>query len=358
MELEMKKKIVVTGASGMTGAALVLRLAAEGNNVVAFCRSAIPVFKTTPNISWCPGDIQDPAMLAAAFEGASEVYHLAAIANHWAPDPRLFYTTNVQGTINVLEAAMAAKVRRVVVTSSVGVIGPAEKGSTVPITEEHVRTVAFFNDYEASKAMMHERVNAYVRAGIDIVLVLPARVWGPGSIDPKNSVAYYLSRYFHNKTIPIPGNGKVVGNFVHVDDVVEGHILAMAKGRSGESYFLGGQNLTMDEITDHFEKFKQRRAKGMHVPFFLIRILAAVEGLLADWFKRYPVSAQSSITKLGYSCPVSSEKARTELGYEPMSFESALALAWAWLETGKGQWPVLPASLPSSPVSTPTPSLL
>jgi farnesol dehydrogenase len=336
-----KKKVLVTGATGMTGAALVAKLAAEGHQVLAFSRKKLSFFDEHPNICWAFGDVQDLDGLCESMKNVDEVFHLAAIATHWAPDLRNFYRTNVLGTINVLKAAQVAHVNKVVITTSAGVTGPPDPQHVAPVDENHVRLVKFFNDYEASKAIVHERVQDFVRQGMNVVIVMPTRIWGPGPLDPKNSVAYLFSRYLKGQMVTIPGSGNEIGNFVHVDDVVAGHLLAMRHGKPGERYLIGGENLTMNQLVDGFEQVGERTAKRLHIPFGLISTMGRLEALLSWAFNRHPMSTVSTIKRLRYHCPVSIEKAKYELGYRPDEFLSSLMKTKVWLDDPIQSWPLI-----------------
>lgn len=361
MEDLVSKRILVTGASGMTGAAIALKLAHQGHEVVAFSRGKLPFYEKSPGITWVAGDVQNKEILEKAMVGVNEVYHLAAYATHWAPDLRIFYRTNVLGTINVLESARNAGVKRVVVTTTAGVLGPPDPEDVKPIDETHVRLMKFFNDYEVSKSMVHERVADYVRAGMDVVLVLPTRIWGPGPLDIKNSIGYLFNRFLKGKIVTVPGNGNEIGNFVFVDDVVRGHLLAMERGRAGEKYILGGQNLTMDEIVNTFHSLTGRKSRTLRIPYPLIGVMASFESVLSGLFDRHPFSTHNMIRRLKLHCPVSIEKAKNELGYEPTPFTEALTITEKWLSAANPSYPVLPeprlssASVPASPLSSESP---
>lgn len=330
--------VLITGSNGFLGARLAHRLAKADIRVKAMVRRKQPAGTFNhANIEEVLGDISDPESLKRCFEGVQQVYHLAALANDWAPDNRAFYQVNVQGTINVLEAAKAAGVTRVVVTSTAGTVGPPDPDNVYPVDEDHVRLVHFFTQYAVSKAIAEEFCQHYVRRGMDIVIVNPTRVYGPGKLDRKNGYVLVMDRYLHKAFAMAPGVRDVVGNYVHVDDVVEGHVLAMEKGKTGEKYLLGGSDVTFTDLFNTLHKVSGRKGRVFRIPFGLIYLIARFQGLLARWFKRPPMVTVEWFTKASYNWPVSSAKATRDFGYAPMEFEEAVEKTVQWLREKKGE---------------------
>ena len=219
----MNKSIFITGATGFIGNRLAHRLADSGCQVVALARTPKKAASLQhPNIQVIIGSLEDEQALQKGMENADFVYHLAAHASLWAPDDA-FERINIEGTINVLNAALQQGIKRVVVTSTAGVIGPALDG---PVTEETKRVVDFFNDYERTKYEAELIVKEYVaQEGLDAVMVNPTRVYGPGQLNESNAVTKLIKQYAEGRWRFLPGDGTTIGNYVFIDDVVQGHIL-------------------------------------------------------------------------------------------------------------------------------------
>ena len=217
--------VFITGATGYIGHRLTIKLLEKGYQVHALCRQK-PDSQTFqhPGFHFFPGDIEDSNAIMAAMKGCDAVFHLAAIAKVWTPNPLQYYNVNVSGTCKVLDAALENKIKKVVFTSSAAVFGFS---NGIPLNEQDVRKNAFFTDYETSKFIAEERIQHYVRKGLDIVIVHPTKVYGPGLWTESNAVSQMIKLFVEGDWRLIPGNGKMVGNFSFIDDVVEGHIMAL-----------------------------------------------------------------------------------------------------------------------------------
>ncbi|HEX2898370.1 MAG TPA: NAD-dependent epimerase/dehydratase family protein, partial [Bacteroidia bacterium] len=218
-------------------------------------------------------------------------------------------------------------------TSSAGPIGPPDQDDIHPVDENHVRTVNFFLDYESSKAIADERVLRYALAGMHIVTVNPTRIYGPGPLERKNGYLLLINNYLTKKIAAYPGVKTQIANFVHVDDVVQGLILAMEKGRSGHSYLLGGSNVTFLDLFAALEKITGKRTSTFAIPLGIMGFVARISGLVSKINGKAPVLTRAWLRKVRYSWPVSSEKAVHELGYKPVDYETGIRKTVEWLQT-------------------------
>ena len=328
--------VLVTGAAGFLGQRLCKWLVDQGDEVRALVRreSQVQLFQNSP-IQAVLGDIRDPQALATAMKGCEGVYHLAALASDWTADPRDFYKVNFQGTLNVLAAARQAGVERTVVTSTMGTIGPPDPEQVHPVDESHVRWVNFFTEYAASKLMAEERIGHLVRQGQNIVVVNPTRIFGPGAYDRKNGLLILMDHYLNRPFAIAPGSPNIIGNYVYLDDVCQGHRAAMLKGITGEKYILGGQNLTFTEFFASVSKVAGQKGRFLPIPFGVLKVLAFFGAIRAKLFRKQPLATFSYIRKLKYQWPVSSQKAEQDLGYRITELEEALRESLNWLSTYK-----------------------
>ena len=320
---------LVTGSTGFIGRRLVAQLARSGAAVRTLERHPGPGLEG--RIDRRRGDILDPASVARAVEGCDTVYHLAAYAHAWAKTPSTFFDVNVGGTRCLLGAALNHGVRKVVVTSSVVTMGSAN-GS--PASESTPRQAPPLTPYEQSKIAAERAALEYARRGLDVVIVNPTRVFGPGLLSEGNSATRLISMYLDGTWRIIPGDGRAEGNWAYVEDVARGHILAMAAGRSGERYILGGDNASYNEFFAMLGAAAGARRHLLSVPrpAALAVAGAAVAGARL-------VGAPPPITpgwvRMFYgdgSCCI--EKAKAELGYTVTPLAEALAATVAWLKHG------------------------
>lgn len=326
----------LTGSNGFIGTRLVEELSAEGHTVRCLVRSPdrFSRFSGLPGVTPVIGDLDAVNVLEAASRGCDTVFHMAAFAKPWSKDRSLPFRVNVTGTENVLKAAARAGVKRFVFTSSAAVIGPSP--GVEPIEEDFPRTVPFFNEYEENKAAAEGLVRSYNRDGMECVIVNPPRVYGPGPVNESNAVTRMIYLWSLGKWRIIPGDGTCVGNYVLVDDVVRGHILAAQKGKAGHRYILGGENLSFNRFFETLAGLTGLRRRMVRLPVSLMiagaRLLewqAPVTGvppmITAPWVKKY----------LNH-WSLSSRKAWEDLGYNPVSFEVGAGITLRWLrENGR-----------------------
>ncbi|MBI2402094.1 MAG: NAD-dependent epimerase/dehydratase family protein [Gemmatimonadetes bacterium] len=268
-----------------------------------------------PDVIW--GDIRDPAAVTRLLQGADLVFHLAAHARAWAANPKDFEAINVEGTRNVASAALTAGVRRVV----------------------HVSTELVDGDetlYQRSKRGAEQVVHQYLARGGDAVIVRPTRVYGPGPLTPANSVTRIIALYRRGLFRLRIADGGARANYVYVDDVVDGLLAAAERGARGAVYLLGGENLSLEELTTLIAEVTGRRHGLWPVPRAIARLVgAACE--LGGRLGIEPMITRQWVTILTADRPISSDAAVRELAYHPRSARDGIAATVAW-----------PTSTPSS----------
>ncbi len=324
-------KILITGASGYLGNQLANKLAGSGNKVHALVRSdSSKKFLQHQNITIFHGDILDKASLRVAMDGCQLVYHTAARVGAWAKDAHIFYEVNVEGTRNVLDVALTSGIEKMVFTSTAGVIGPTVKN---PLEENDPRLVEFVIDYDLSKNIAEELVFNYAKQGMNIVIVSPSKVYGPGNVSHSLTANAIIDSFLKKKItfIPSPGNNQVC--FAFSEDIVNGHLLAMDKGRSGEKYILGGINISYFEFFDRIRTLAKSRAHIIKLSKGIIKTWASMQELgykVLGIPVRFPVK---SVDHVFSNYAFSSRKAITELGYSITPLDDALEVTIKFLKT-------------------------
>lgn len=324
-------KIFVTGATGYIGAYLVKKLAEQGHTVHALVRSPEKAKNIShSNIIFFKGDILDKVSVEKAMEGCEQVFHLAAFARVWAKDSKIFFDMNVLATNYILDAAKKFGVKKMVVTSSAGVFGPSLSGT---ITEKTAREIDFFNEYESSKALSESIIKDYVINGLDVVIVSPTRVYGPYLFGKTEAITNLIEKFVLGKWRFIPGDGKKTGNYVFVDDVIQGHLLAMEKGRKGETYIIGGrENHDYNQFFGEIAKHSGIKRRMIHLPMGLQMTFARIQ-LIKTWFGIEPPIVPKWINKGKYDWHVTPQKAIDELGLKPHSLEDGIKKTVNWLQS-------------------------
>lgn len=333
--------VLVTGASGFIGTLIVGKLISRGYRVRALCRNeplpAPPGLDTDmadplrhPDCELVRGDILDRDALTRAVEGCSRVFHVAAYAKNWAADPALFYQMNVVGMRNVFDVAAAAGVEKIVWTSTCVTSGPSFDGR--PMNESMPRsTPRCFTEYERTKTIAENEALERAAAGLPVAIVKPTRVYGPGRMTEGNSATRLIGDYSRGRMPLLLNFGRNVGNWAYVADVAEGHILAMERGKCGESYLLGGENATLRELFKTIDQVTGRRR--MKIPlFFLIPMLAAgLMAMRARIFGVYPPITPGWVRTFCHDWPYSCDKAVNELGYRITPLREGIERTLRWL---------------------------
>ena len=322
-------KYLVTGATGYIGTQLAKQLAAAGHRVNALYRSESKTERLKcEGIELFKGDISDRASLDKAAHRCDGVFHVAAFAKPWAKDPQTFYRLNLNGAQNVVMAARNAGVSKVVFTSTAGVINPS---NGTPSNEKTRREMAHFTHYEQSKEQAEEAALKLCREGMNIVTVNPSRVYGPGLLSDSNGVTRLIKMYLQGKFKMLPGDGSSIGNYVFIDDVVTGHILAMQKGKSGERYILGGDNVSFTEFFNLLSDLTGRDTHLYKIPIPVIKFVAKIMELKANLTGNPPILTPPWVKKYLYNWELSAEKAERELGYHPTPINEGLSKTIDWI---------------------------
>ncbi|MCA9523443.1 MAG: NAD-dependent epimerase/dehydratase family protein [Myxococcales bacterium] len=321
-------RAVITGASGLLGSNLAIALLAEGYDVCCTKRhtSRIDHLADYP-LEWTDADLSDLEALTAAFRGADVVFHCAAAVSmmrHVTPTLR---TTNVDGTLNVLEAIRRSGTRRLVHASSVGACAVADGDEPVTETDAwNFERHKMDDGYVITKRESQTLVEDAARADIDAVIVNPSLMLGP--FDPKPSSGRLIVEVVRGS---MPGYTGGWNNFVDVRDVCRGMIAAWHKGRRGEAYILGGENLPYRDAMGRIAEIAGVPRPTFRLPRALARI-AGWGGDLKQWVTRREATLNSVVIRYAYCTGYrfSSAKAERELGYHSQPIDEAIRDAVEW----------------------------
>jgi dihydroflavonol-4-reductase len=320
--------LLVTGASGFVGSAIANAARAAGYRVRVLVRGSSPRINIAPGDEVVVGDICDRASLAAAMSGVRYLVHAAADYRLWSRDPGEIVRTNVEGTRAVMEEALRAGVERIVYTSSVATLElrddhrPADETCPLPASRA-------IGAYKKSKVIAERLVEELVqRRQLSAVIVNPSTPIGPRDVKPTPT----------GRIIVEAASGRMPGfvdtglNLVHVDDVAAGHLAALHRGRIGERYILGGENVRLGTMLADVAEIVGRRPPTLRFPIAPLYPIA----LGAEWLARLtgkpPFATRDGLRMARHHMFFNDAKARRELGYTSRPYREAIADAIAWFK--------------------------
>jgi dihydroflavonol-4-reductase len=292
---------LVTGASGFVGSHVARQLVEAGHSVRVLVRhnSNLRLLEGL-RAERVEGDLRDAASLERAMKGVRHVFHVAADYRLWARNPAEIYESNVGGTRRLFEVCAREGVERIVYTSTVATIAVPAHGNMLPNENSQATLDQMIGHYKRSKFLAEQEAAKAAASGLPIVIVNPTTPVGPGL------------------------------NLAPVEDVAAGHLLAAARGRIGERYILGGQNMTLKEILDALSVIAGLPAPRLKLPHAIALAAGYADELFSRLMGRDPQIPVEGVKMSRHRMFVVSDKAEKELGYKPGPVEAALERAVRW----------------------------
>ncbi|MCZ7555358.1 MAG: NAD-dependent epimerase/dehydratase family protein [Bacteroidia bacterium] len=326
-------KTLVTGASGFIGQSLTRRLLQQGDELRLFCRSSsdMSTFGHS-HAEIVRGELTSEADLTRALIGCDRVYHLAAFAGNWSSQPDRLRAENRAALQALCTAARKASIRRLLYTSTVMVYGPSNGHA---VSEQTPRATPPATLYEQLKVDALDVVDEAVAQGLDAVVIHPTRVFGPGPLTEANSTTILIDQYRRGTWRMLPGEGHAAGNYVYVEDVVEGMIRAMERGATGRHYIIGGCNLTFNEFFALLAECSGQQRLLVHVPKSVATAAAVLQERMGRRGWMTPVITPAWVDVFYDNWLCTSRRAAEELGYQPTPMRAALRSTLAWLRTDR-----------------------
>ena len=321
-------KTLVTGASGFVGSAVLRRLVEAGHRVRALVRPT----SDRRNLAGvecevATGDLDDRAALDRAVAGCDALFHVAADYRLWVTDAAAMYRSNVEGTRQLMLAAAEAGVRRIVYTSSVATLGLRPDGT--PADEATAAGAGdMIGHYKKSKFLAEAEVRRLIETeGLPAVIVKPSTPFGPRDVKPTPTGRVVVEAAAGR----MPAYVDTGLNVVHVEDVAAGHLLAFEKGEVGESYILGGEDMTLRALLETVAELAGRRPPRLRVPHWAVLPVAyAAEAIARRSGRGDPIVTVDGVRMSRKRMYFSSDKARRDLGYAPRPGAEALRDALDW----------------------------
>ena len=329
-------KAFVTGGTGFIGQRVIKKLLERGYQVYALARSSQSAANLAAlGCTVVEGDITDVASLREGMAGSDVVFHIAAWYKIGAADWVQAEAINVGGTRKVLRLAYELGVPKIIYTSTVAVFGDT-KGQLVD--ETYYQGGPFLTEYDRTKWLAHYKVALpLIEQGAPIIIVMPGAVYGPGD----TSQVAEMMRMFYRGLPALPGPETML-TYAHVEDIAEGHILAMEKGKIGESYILTGPAVPFGEMVDFWGHITPKRAPLLRIPAQFLKPLAPLVGAAGSVLPLPATFSQEAINILGATYIARSDKARAQLGWQTRPLHTGMLETFAWIEETETARPSLP----------------
>ena len=321
----MKDTAFITGGTGFVGANLVRLLLQKNYQVKALVRKNANLTNLKNlDVKIVEGDLND-RNLANKMKGCDYLFHVAAQYSLWQKDKDSLYQNNVLGTRNILQAAQQAGIKRTVYTSSVAAIGVRKDG--VLADETYQSPVDnLIGNYKKSKYYAEQEAHSAIKAGQDIVIVNPSTPIGAYDIKP-TPTGEIIVRFLTGNMPAFVNTGL---NFIDVQDVAQGHLLALAKGKTGERYLLGHQNLTLAQFLQKLAQITGKKAPQVQLPLWFPLAIAYGDEYVLSKLGKSPSVAVEAVKMSGQYMYYDASKAVRELGLPQTNIEQAIANAVKW----------------------------
>ena len=318
---------LVTGASGFLGSHVARQLVARGEDVRVLMRASSTNRAVADlSLEYVTGDLRDPASLDRAMKGVKRVFHVAADYRLWARRSKEIYESNVGGTKNLLEAAKRAGVEQLIYTSTVATI--AVDRPQLPNEFTDAKLEEMVGHYKRSKWMAEREALNAAKQGLPVIVAMPTTPVGPWDWKPTPTGKIILD-FLNGK---MPGYVETGLNFVGVEECAAGHLLVAEKGKVGERYLLGAENLTLKAMLDVLANITGLPAPSLKIPHGLALGVAYANTALSRLVGREPGIPVEGVKIARHMMFVDCSRARRELGFKPGSVAAALERAVRWYE--------------------------
>lgn len=313
---------MITGATGFIGKYVVSKLIEQKQELKLFVRNPDKIsFPLNSNIKIIKGDLTDKESVNNAVKGSETVMHLGALATKWEKTRKIYFDVNYNGTKNVLDACRENNVRKVVYTST----------PLSPILKEQAEQSSRLPEYVKSKLQSEHLANSFIAEGLDVSVVYPTRVFGPGELNDANSATQVIDKYLRNKFPFILNGGKNIANWVYVEDTAEGIILAAQKGKFGKRYVLGGENIDDNFLFNLLDEISGKKHLRIHLPYSAALGIAYVFDITSAIIPYKPLITSKWLRALCEDNTATIENSVVELGYSVTPVKKGLTLTVDWL---------------------------
>ncbi len=318
--------ILITGGTGFIGVPLVRKLQSLGYNLKLLVResSDITPFEGLKNIEYFYGDVRDIEILYKAAENIDLIYHLAAYTRMWAKDKSIIEDTNVKGTENIAQIALEKKIRLIYISSFIALGGtPID-----PVDETYECEDGLYLDYAKTKFQAKKLIKDFINKDLNVTIFYPGIVYGPGDFNIFGQIVLDITA---RKFLGCPGKGDNIGNFVYVNDVVDGVISVIDRNDlKGEDFILGGINIKFKDWLDLIAEIAGNKKNPRHFPMSFAKLYGLLCELKTKLTKTMPYTNRSTVKMINHNWSYSSEKAIEKLGYKITPLREGLEETIKW----------------------------
>jgi farnesol dehydrogenase len=322
-------RILITGVTGFLGGRIATAFAGHGAQVRGLVRDGSDWVDKPAGAEAVTGDVTDTDSLHGAARRCDVIIHAAALVKMWVRNRAEFDKVNVEGLGNVISAARKSSAK-LLYTSSFIALGPTDGDLFEEDTPRRQET--FYTDYERTKWLADQLARTVALDGLELIRLYPGVVYGPGSMTQGNLIVQLLLQHARGQLPGILGPGNLRQCFSYIDDVVDGFVAALDKGKPGSGYILGGENRTVQELFDCFEEFSGVRAPTRKIPFGVAEWIGKVQRWRAQWTGKEPELTDEVVGVYRHEWAYSSEKACAELGYRITPLREGIRNTVEWLK--------------------------
>ncbi|MFX1303861.1 MAG: NAD-dependent epimerase/dehydratase family protein [Promethearchaeota archaeon] len=330
--------ILITGGTGFIGVHLVKRLQNLGHNLKLLIResSNITPFDGLNHIEYITGDVRDYETLYKAAENVDLIYHLAAYTRMWAKDKKIIEDTNIEGTENIAKIALNNNKKLIYISSFIALGGTPP----TPVDETHESEEGLFLEYAKTKFYARRIIKKFIEKGLNATIFYPGIIYGPGDFNIFGQIILYLTA---KKYLGCPGKGETLGNFVYLNDVVDGFISIIDKNDlKGEEFILGGVNIKFTDWLDLIAEIVGKKRKPRHFPMSIALMYGWLCELITKITKKAPFINKNpriifgpyinraTVKMINYNWVYSSKKAIEKLGYKITPLREGLEETIKW----------------------------
>jgi nucleoside-diphosphate-sugar epimerase len=321
-------RILLTGAAGFIGSYVLRYLTDNGCSINAIVKNSSRI---TPgkNINIIRGDINDIDIAEKSMNGCDVVIHLAAVVRSSLNDPSEFYRTNFFGTLNLLEAAEKAKIKKFIFTSTLS--AHAFLNQSIINEDSLIKPDKYFNEYAESKARAEEYVISYAHHRVPYIILYPTRMFGPGPLTDSNAAIKAVNLYLKNKLPFLIDGGEQYANWAFVEDVARGIVSAALNDITNERFILGGHNITLAEVYNIADDFTHKKHLRINISKKTALRIASFLKFQAGLFGKQPLVTPEWLNYILDSQKLTCRKAVDLLDYKITSFPLAFKKTIDWL---------------------------